>query len=170
VGDENDTGVLDGVTVLTEEMTVVKGRPLGPVPVDVTTTVDSEPTTDGEATADEDGMKVLVPTTTEVNGVPSREIPEVVKVKTLTDVVDGGGTLPREPEGVKVPTTTEVNGVPSGEVPVVVNEKTLRDVAEEGGTPPRGVGGIDVGGIPLLCVPTELGGDCPGGEGAEGVT
>lgn len=106
--------------VLTEEMILVKGKPSGPVPVEVSKIVVSLGTAGG-TTSDDEGREL--PTTTDLNGVPSDKVPIVVERLLFPETDDEGATPLGDPDGVKLPGITDVNGVPSDKVLVVVKER-----------------------------------------------
>jgi hypothetical protein len=127
-------GVTGTDIVITEGTTLVKGRPLAPFPVLLTIIVDSDITTGGKTFPD--GVGVKVPTTTDVNGVPSGEVPVAVKEKISPNLAVGG--LPVLPKAEGVTRITEVNGIPDLSIPVVVKENGAgAQLPEEngGGTP-----------------------------------
>lgn len=110
-------------TMLAEE--VVKGSPSGPVPVETTSSVDSEVKTSLPLGTMEEGMS-LTDGTRLVKGRPSEPVPVVLTITVDcdatadegADAVEDWGGLWGDDEGTKLLTNTEVKGVPLESVPV----------------------------------------------------
>lgn len=133
-------GVMVKENASVDGLTVVKTAPSDPVVTDVSSTVESEVTTDSPVCRE---TGVAVPTTTELNIVPSDLVPVIVSEKSVTGDVaglllcvaeigstpvlavfgkeeDDFGDAESSPEDVTE--TVEVKATPEPSTPVVVNE------------------------------------------------